>query len=480
MRPPPKILLFINCVLFVSLASAQVVIKDTVEIKPRIPFHPSFIVPNPPPTPKPTPRTKFLTASHWGSIATVEFGFINEVSDNVRMYLQYNLTIDAFIERYFQFYLYPQQMGPYVFHIQTIPAGSQLTMQGKVNADPFYSTYPPGEGMYMYWANYGGGASSVSVNEAGDSALFVYDVLAELEYHIYGTALLYVVDGEKTLKILEHQPWSIWPTLPPQKKGESRGADRSGYNPKRGFTIKVLDGSNQPVKAEEVKIFTTFEQGSGGHGHTNGDKALPQDKQGLFYWKEKNGNPLFLKTDTNGVVEIDSLVASQVSGKYLVTASIVSDTTIKDTVNLEVKVPSLVNFRDIIVLDERPFIFAQSGTGNANHPSNTWCASEMGNNLFTAILDFYVWTQTAKGGGIAMSVSLNDMSLPWGGYFDIAAGWNVDHPSHSFHRVGLSVDINKGSMNAVHLKQLTDSMKKFTGIRNREKPQIHYGFNGGN
>jgi hypothetical protein len=185
-------------------------------------------------------------------------------------------------------------------------------------------------------------------------------------------------------------------------------------------------------------------------------------------------------TDQDGLAVVDSFIASQISGKYLVTASLASDPTVKDTVNLEVKVPGLVNFRDLIVLNERPFVFAQSDIGQANHPDNTWCAPEIGNTLFLAILDFYEWARTPKGGGRAIQTSINDMSLVWGGLFDIGADWNIERPSHSFHRVGLSVDINLGTMNRRQLNQLTGYVSRRGGIRHTERPQIHYGFSGGN
>jgi hypothetical protein len=170
------------------------------------------------------------------------------------------------------------------------------------------------------------------------------------------------------------------------------------------------------------------------------------------------------------------------SGKYLVTAALASDPTVMDTVHLEVKVPGLVNFRDLIVFNERPFLFLQSDEGKANHPSNTWCTTEMGNNLFLAILDFYEWTRTPKGGGRAIQTSINDLSLVWGGYFDIRANWDFDNPrpSHSFHRVGLSVDINMGEMSRRELNELTKYVISYSGNRHPERPQIHYGFNGGN
>ena len=294
-----------------------------------------------------------------------------------------------------------------------------------------------------------------------------------------------VVKRSITLKILDHSPWSIWPYLPPQINSDgtkdSRGADRPGYNPKRGFEIQVVDGSNQPVKEEGVKIFTTFSEGSGGHQHRLGEPTLPQGiKQGVLYGQKRQGNPLTLLTDQEGFAVVDSFIASQVSGKYLVTAWLASDATVMDTVNLEVKVPGLVNFRDLIVFNERPFLFLQSDEGKANHPSNTWCTTETGNNLLLAILDFYEWTRTAEGGGRVIQTSINDMSLVWGGLFDLRADWNVEHPSHSFHRVGLSADVNMGAMNQDQLEKLTKYVFSYGGVRHRERPQIHYGFNGGN
>ena len=64
----------------------------------------------------------------------------------------------------------------------------------------------------------------------------------------------------------------------------------------------------------------------------------------------------------------------------------------------------------------------------------------MGDSLFHAILDFYEWSITPRGGGKPIEISLNDMSLPFGGLFDgVNANWQVPHITH---RIGRSVDIN--------------------------------------
>lgn len=290
-----------------------------------------------------------------------------------------------------------------------------------------------------------------------------------------GVARIFV--KKLTLKILDHAPWTIWPNLPSQTNWESRGADRPGYIAKRNFRIQVLDPSKMPVKGEEVEIFTTYEQGSGGHGHDDGDKALPPDKQGVFYVEGQSGNPLRRMTDPKGMVEIDSLITSQVSGKYLVTARLKADTTTQDTVKLEVRVPWLTQFRDSEYWDLR------GSTGN--HSSNHWCTPAAGDSLESALRAFYNWSLDEEGGGVALVVQINDMSLEWGGVFDIWGKWDLIR-QHSFHRVGLSVDINRnpgnlrnddGSLTSKGRK-LKDLIEARGGVKYPEET-IHYGFDQG-
>jgi hypothetical protein len=161
------------------------------------------------------------------------------------------------------------------------------------------------------------------------------------------------------------------------------------------------------------------------------------------------------------------ITAKSTSGK--VTAS--------DTVS--VKVPDLVNFRDLIFIPngERPYTFDQSTqTAKENHPDNDWCTTEMGNSLFAGIVDFNFWSASKKGVGVPLIVSLNDMSLQCGGLFDAGnANWD---PLHNAHRIGLSVDINPNGLLTYQIKELTELMKPHGGTRNKERPQIHYGFFG--
>ncbi|MFZ1083250.1 MAG: hypothetical protein WAO19_15160 [Candidatus Kryptoniota bacterium] len=284
-----------------------------------------------------------------------------------------------------------------------------------------------------------------------------------------------------SLKIVNHAPWSIWPDLPTGAI-TSKETNPPGYNHKRGFTILVTDADGKPIQNAAVEIIHDYQQGTGGHAHDTSHDYIPlQSLQGTFYGQDDSGDSLELTTDANGKAVVDSLVASQISGTYLITAYLASDPTIMDTVNLNVQVLGLLPFNEMYPKGEKPFILVQSDTGKGNHPDNDYCTPLMGDSLFAGILDFYSWSMSdsAGNGGVPIILSINDMSLPWGGAFDIKGTWNVN-TFHTYHRVGLSVDFNRNGMPDYVVDQLTIFMHDYHGDRNPEEP-IHYGFfNGGN
>ena len=294
---------------------------------------------------------------------------------------------------------------------------------------------------------------------------------------------LAVIRQKLILSIKDHEPWTVWPLLPAQTDGDSRGADRPGYDPKRDFTIVLRDGLGQRIEGRKINITTTFEQGTGGHGHVNGERALPQNKQGVFYGQGKSGNPLNdLMTGADGTAKIDSFLASQVSGKFLVTASLSSDKEVKDTVQMTIRVPGLVEFPDSSYWN----LTGTTTTGGQNHPSNHWCTTKMRDSLIAAIKDFYDWTVSDTGAGKAVALDINDMSLEWGGAFDIHGRWNLKG-DHSFHRVGLSVDIERDpgglrrddgvlTRSGERLKTIVETY----GGKKYKEENIHFGFDGGN
>lgn len=303
---------------------------------------------------------------------------------------------------------------------------------------------------------------------------------------VYGLAKVTV--KKPVLKIQDHSPWTIWPYLPPQNDGSSRGADRPGYNPKRAFTIQLKKGDGTAYPDQPIKISTSFTSQSGGHQHTNGTIDIPQGNiQGGFYGQgQQKVNPIILTTDAQGRAVVDSFIASQVSGKFLITARMVSDTTIMDTVNLQVKVPELVEFG----IGSYWGLTGNTSDWGINHPRNHWCNEIMKDSLSAALSDFYNWSGSEEGGDQYIKLGVNDMSLPWGGLFDISGGWVIDFPtkkSHSFHRVGLSVDIDNTQDGDIRYedgtltkkgKKLREYIEKYCGKKYPEQ-KIHFGFNGG-
>ena len=108
-------------------------------------------------------------------------------------------------------------------------------------------------------------------------------------------------------------------------------------------------------------------------------------------------------------------------------------------------------------------------------------------HLLLAGLEFYDCQVELEG--TALPVSINDMSLPLGGYFDLRANWDCDvaNPTHRFHRIGFSVDINKNGIlkcdsqgkHCVLTRKgylLIDAMKDHHGEINNEQNRVHFGF----
>lgn len=86
------------------------------------------------------------------------------------------------------------------------------------------------------------------------------------------------------------------------------------------------------------------------------------------------------------------------------------------------------------------------------------------------------------------TLGINDMSLIWGGLFDVEGNWN-SAPGHGLHRGGKSVDIDRCAQTLVMQDYLDRIAKKHSGDRIVESalkpppcegpadtPRIHYEF----
>ncbi|MEX1277269.1 MAG: hypothetical protein WEE20_15130, partial [Bacteroidota bacterium] len=159
---------------------------------------------------------------------------------------------------------------------------------------------------------------------------------------------------------------------------------------------------------------------------------------------------------------------------------LVSDTTVMDTVQLTVRVPDLVDFSQI-----NTHIWNLTGAIAGKHADNHWCTEKILDSLVAAVIDFYSWSGSEENEGRFIVLAINDMTLRWGGVFDIDGTWNLNE-KHSFHRVGLSVDINRdpgglrldnGTLTRTGRK-LNHIMQK-RGARKYPEVRIHFGFDNG-
>jgi hypothetical protein len=294
------------------------------------------------------------------------------------------------------------------------------------------------------------------------------------------------IQSKYYLKILYRDPIEIWPSLPATiLKNESRGADLPGYLPKRSIYAKLFDEDNNPVKGKIVRFETKFIVGSGGHTH-NGNGAtreLPLSLQGKFYSEKGGVNPIELVTDNNGIVRIDSFIASEVSGLYLIKASMREKPDVMDTLTIKVRVPGLapqslyyITLPDSAATDLM-CTFDQTDTSMYNkHASPYWMKPTVADSLFAAITDFYLWSRSEEGGRVPIRVSLNDASLELGGAFEYPGTWAIGS-DHCFHRVGCSIDINNRGIDSKEKRDnLFTFLRDYGGIKYPE-PQIHFGFN---
>ncbi|MBI1936570.1 MAG: hypothetical protein HYS25_00445 [Ignavibacteriales bacterium] len=297
-----------------------------------------------------------------------------------------------------------------------------------------------------------------------------YCVLNQFEYTGFGLASGKIENIK--IEITLTGPKEIWPYLPPQLDGRSRGAGRPGYNPFTGIDVEVIKGEHF-VSGVEVKLTVERVEGTGGHDHVF--PKLPLSLSGKLKANNIKGNPIVVSTSINGKISVEEILSSQFSGNYKIKAELVSKPKVQNSIGIVVKVPGLISFAEINPEGKWRLV----GALPTKHTDVHWCTPEMSKYMLKAIDEFYEWSKAYRGSESGIVLDVNDMSLIWGGSYEYNADWNV-YKSHSFHRVGTSVDINRTGMSDDELKKLTEIINKNYGKRDPERPQIHYGFLGGN
>ena len=283
---------------------------------------------------------------------------------------------------------------------------------------------------------------------------------------------------EQSVEFLMNLPKTVQPVIPPQTNATPNEVNR------KAFAIQWTRGG--VLKGEgQFNLSTDYVDASGGHAHRNSRRPSIHENFGRFIstLDGASGRPLLGSSHSDFAVPYE-YVASQFGGIVLLRVQSTAHTLLWDTVSVVEQVPGLVNFRNAIVIPPA-WIFNQSDTGAVRHPDNAWCTLSTGDNLRLALLDFQDWAMSEENTEGQVTVSLNDLSLPMGGKFDIGAGWNVPNNQHYYHRTGKSVDINnvdsafKKSKRWTSMgRRLKELMIAHGGAEIVEGP-IHFEFTGG-
>jgi hypothetical protein len=235
-----------------------------------------------------------------------------------------------------------------------------------------------------------------------------------------------------------------------------------------------------------VEIKSSAVEGSGGHSHI-GNRPTGRFIDGKY--------ELISLSKASGQIIQTCYQASICGGEEYVSARIFGLTpAIADSHLVVVRVPGLINFANIssdnwrITGNIGPTSYKKCRGTEIHHPDSHYGTYNTITQLQNAIQDFYDWSGSEEGGGKYLALGINDMSLIYGGLFDICSDWLPDHKSH---RKGKSVDIDgsatrNGGQGIINLNNLAPDGRSFLdhltiivnrkgGQREPEEP-IHYEF----
>ncbi|MFZ3071966.1 MAG: hypothetical protein WA162_01840 [Thermodesulfobacteriota bacterium] len=188
---------------------------------------------------------------------------------------------------------------------------------------------------------------------------------------------------------------------------------------------------------------------SGGHTHYDNRPAGSLGRNTIVFASSQTGP------------ESTTYTSSEVSGTEKITAVAVGGNS--KEVSIDVKVPKLISL-------------GISGQGcwrlagdTLLHFDNHWGTSSTVGKVSVMACDY------RKKTGIA--IGINDMSLIWGGVFDICGTWNsadkcsnAPDGGHSSHRRGKSVDVDHSGVK----EDVLDKIAKRHSCKRKEVTKIHY------
>jgi len=184
-----------------------------------------------------------------------------------------------------------------------------------------------------------------------------------------------------------------------------------GMGEKDQTMVEVSLNEAAPSAGCAVELAVEPVEGTGGHVHEGGRPSGTLDR-----------NVVFIPGGTMGPV-MATYRSSEVAGAEKVMFRAAGGDAWQ-SVNVMVRVPGLEPFSD-------GGVCRLSGEGSAHRDGHYATGAT---NLVTSLIarEYFELTGTMLG--------INDMSLAWGGLFDVAGGWEAPHVAH---RMGTGVDVDR-------------------------------------
>jgi len=315
---------------------------------------------------------------------------------------------------------------------------------------------------------------------------------------------------EQTLKIVMEGEYEVEPII----TGRTYDPEHDTYldyideDNRRSFRVSFTRGG-KTIKKHEIRLRTNYVDGSGGHDHTTPrrpDSAFSYEREindvitqqdipterarrqnyGSFYsyssGETLNNDSLKgmiyerAKQDTNGMFEYIASIWGDTMKVYLES---LENKLLKDSISIVERIP------DLVQLDENSDYYELVGSPLNNTNTNDPCRppesltslhniNHFGTQaLLTAIQNIATEYNTLHPN---KKLRINDMSIEYGGKFDISNNWRGGHSSH---RLGTNADIGFTVINEnnncldVNREDLRIIIKKFSS-KNPYKEGDHY------
>jgi hypothetical protein len=223
-------------------------------------------------------------------------------------------------------------------------------------------------------------------------------------------------------------------------------------------TVSVADAAGKPIPNLDVVLSLEAREKSAGHDHVG------RRPTGIFQTLAREPLPGgVVNTGLSGVAKV-YFVASEVSGPVQLQG--VSANAVRDTITVDVRIA------DLVALGPGPhYVF--TGAVEGRHTDNHY-------GTHAALAAFRQFADSVNG-WIGEPLGINDISLQWGGLFDVGGEpWAIPH---GYHRRGTHADIRtRYASRQVFSRKLQERMRALwrvtlhLGIPVNEADHLHLNF----